>query len=96
MADEKVAVFWEEGMLRHDAGKGVFDTGIDPGFLDVLEDHPENSDRLRNMLSVLRRGPISPLLTWHSGRPALLPELLTFHSPGPISSPSFSTYRGFY
>ncbi|KAF4376423.1 hypothetical protein F8388_012070 [Cannabis sativa] len=73
-------VFWHEGMLAHDTGNGVFDSGIDPGFLDVLEKHPENSERVKNMLSILRRGPISPYITWHSGKPALTSELLSFHS----------------
>ncbi|PON51808.1 Histone deacetylase superfamily [Parasponia andersonii] len=79
--DSHLHVFWHEGMLAHDTGNGVFDTGFDPGFLDVLEKHPENSDRVKNMVSILRRGPISPYITWHSGRPALLSELLSFHSP---------------
>ncbi|EHA8590845.1 histone deacetylase 8 [Cocos nucifera] len=67
-------------MLAHDAGTGVFDTGIDPGFLEVLEKHPENADRVRNMVSILRKGPISPFVSWHSGRPAHVSELLSFHS----------------
>ncbi|XP_030495193.2 histone deacetylase 8-like [Cannabis sativa] len=73
-------VSWHEGMLAHDTGNGVFDSGIDPGFLDILEKHPENSKRVKNMLSILRRGPISPYITWHSGKPALTSELLSFHS----------------
>ncbi|KAJ3678077.1 hypothetical protein LUZ60_001880 [Juncus effusus] len=77
---EELHVFWHEGMLEHDAGSGVFDSGLDPGFLEVLDKHPENSDRVRNMVSILRKGPISPFLTWHSGRPALISELLSFHS----------------
>lgn len=77
---DTVHVFWHEGMLSHDAGVGVFDSGVDPGFLEVLEKHPENSDRVRNLVSILRKGPISPHITWHSGRPALVSELLTFHS----------------
>ncbi|OAY77177.1 Histone deacetylase 8 [Ananas comosus] len=68
--DAALDVFWDEGMLGHDAGAGVFDTGADPGFLDVLDRHPENADRVLNMLSVLRRGPIAPLLSWRPGRPA--------------------------
>ncbi|XP_031252880.1 histone deacetylase 8-like isoform X1 [Pistacia vera] len=76
-----INVFWHDGMMSHDTGKGVFDTGMDPGFLDVLEKHPENLDRVRNMLSILRRGPISPYISWHSGRPALSSELLSFHAP---------------
>lgn len=78
---EKIHVFWEEGMLKHDTGRGVFDTNLDPGFLDVLENHPENGDRVRNMVSILKRGPISPFISWHQGRPASTTELLSFHSP---------------
>jgi hypothetical protein len=84
-AGEKVAaaaVFWHEGMLAHDAGRGVFGRGLDPGFLDVLDHHPENADRVRNMVSILRRGPIARFLSWHSGRPAHAAELLSFHSAG--------------
>ncbi|KAM0871421.1 hypothetical protein ACQ4PT_039401 [Festuca glaucescens] len=80
-ATENLAVFWHEGMLAHDAGRGVFDSGRDPGFLDVLDQHPENADRVRNMLSILRRGPIAPFLSWHSGSPAHASELLSFHTP---------------
>ncbi|KAL8139913.1 hypothetical protein V2J09_005934 [Rumex salicifolius] len=75
-----IHVFWHDSMLLHNAGRGVFDTGFDPGFIDVLENHPENADRVRNMLSILRRGPISPYVSWHTGRPASLSELLSFHS----------------
>ncbi|KAK4758197.1 hypothetical protein SAY87_019498 [Trapa incisa] len=80
MAAARIDVFWHEGMLKHETGSGVFDTGIDPGFLDILEKHPENPDRVRNMLAILRRGPISPYISFHSGRPALTSELLTFHT----------------
>ncbi|KAJ1407485.1 Ureohydrolase domain superfamily [Sesbania bispinosa] len=76
-----IDVFWHEGMLKHDTGNGIFDTGMDPGFLDVLEKHPENSDRVRNMVSILKRGPISPYISWNLGRLALVPELLSFHTP---------------
>lgn len=68
-------------MLKHDTGRGVFDTGSDPGFLDVLEKHPENGDRIRNMVSILKRGPISPFISWHQGRHASVSELYSFHSP---------------
>ncbi|KAL2485559.1 Histone deacetylase 8 [Abeliophyllum distichum] len=77
---DRIHVFWHEGMLEHDTGRGVFDTGMDPGFLDVLEKHPENSDRVKNMVSILKRGPIAPFISWHQGRPALISELLYFHT----------------
>ncbi|WOK96468.1 histone deacetylase 8 [Canna indica] len=75
-----IHVFWHEGMLDHDAGFGVFDTGVDPGFLEVLDKHPENADRMRNMVSILRKGPLAPFVSWHSGRPAHLSELFSFHT----------------
>lgn len=79
---DRIDVFWDSGMLNHNSGNGVFYTGMDPGFLDVLEKHPENSDRVKNMVSILKRGPISPYISWLPGRPALLSELLSFHSSG--------------
>uniref|UniRef100_A0A0D3G867 Histone deacetylase n=1 Tax=Oryza barthii TaxID=65489 RepID=A0A0D3G867_9ORYZ len=39
-----------------------------------------NADRVRNMVSILRRGPIARFISWHSGRPAHAAELLSFHS----------------
>ncbi|XP_042475411.1 histone deacetylase 8-like [Macadamia integrifolia] len=83
-SSHRIEVFWHEGMLNHDAGTGVFDTAMDPGFLDVLEKHPENSDRVKNMVSILKRGPISPYISWHVGKPAQIPELLSFHTPAYI------------
>lgn len=82
--DESIHVFWDQGMLNHDTGRGVFDSGLDPGFLDVLEPHPENSDRVKNMISILKRGPIAPFVSWHQGRPALISELLSFHTQGSL------------
>lgn len=79
-------MFWHEGMLDHDTGTGVFDTGMNPGFLEVLEKHPENADRVRNMVSILRNGPISPYIAWHAGSPAAVPDLLSFHTAEYIGS----------
>ncbi|KAL9322630.1 hypothetical protein ACSQ67_010683 [Phaseolus vulgaris] len=81
VAGVKIDVFWDEGMVKHDTGIGVFDTGMEVGFLEVLEKHPENSDRVRNMVSILKKGPISPYISWNSGRSALVSELLSFHTP---------------
>lgn len=88
MADEtpdmnQVHVFFHEDMLKlHDNGRGVFDTFQDPGFFDVLEPHPENADRIRNIRSILQRGPIAPFISWHEGRPAAVESLTSFHTPG--------------
>lgn len=79
---EKVHVFFHEGMLEHNTGFGVFDTLEDPGFLDVLEQHPENADRIRNIRSILQRGPIAPFIQWHEGRHAEIESLTSFHTPG--------------
>ncbi|XP_050235044.1 histone deacetylase 8 [Mercurialis annua] len=79
-AGRSIHVFWHEDMLKHDAGKGMFDTGTAPAFLDVLDQHPENADRMRNMVAILKRGPISPFISWHLGAPARLPQLLSFHT----------------
>jgi len=81
-AGAKIDVFWDEGMLKHDTGIGVFHTGMKVGFLEVLEKHPENADRVRNMVSILKKGPLSPYISWNSGRSALVSELLSFHTPG--------------
>ena len=76
---DKLAVFWHEGTLAHDAGRGVFDSGRDPGFLDVLDQHPENADRVRNMVYILSAaGPSRPS---SPGTPAAPPT-------PPSSSPS--------
>ncbi|KAF9598939.1 hypothetical protein IFM89_033137 [Coptis chinensis] len=76
----RINVFWDEGMLKHYTGTGVFDTLTDPGFLQVLEKHPENSDRVKNMVSILKKGPISQYITWCPGRVAGVSELLSFHT----------------
>ncbi|KAK9122899.1 hypothetical protein Sjap_012501 [Stephania japonica] len=85
---ELVHVFFHEGMLNHNIGTGVFDTLNNPGFLEILDKHPENPDRVKNMVSILKRHPISPHMAWHQGRPAQTLELLSFHTPGTILNPS--------
>ncbi|KAM0050097.1 putative histone deacetylase [Helianthus debilis subsp. tardiflorus] len=67
-------------MLDHYTGEGVFHSGINLGFLEVLEKHLENSDRDRNMRSILKQGPISPFLSWHSSSAATVTEILSFHT----------------
>ncbi len=74
----RIDVFWHEDVLLHDIGPAAFDAP--PSHLFAVDErHVEGPDRVRNMLSVLERGPISAHLEWHRGRQASLDELLTFH-----------------
>ena len=73
-------VFWHPAMLEHDTGSGVFETPSS-GLVDVPELHPENAERVRNMRSVLERGPLAPRLGWKDGRLAEVEELESVHEP---------------
>lgn len=71
-------VFWHDDVLFHDTGHGLFEVAPSP-LLTVQAAHPENADRIRNIKSILQRGPIAPRLRWHSGRHAREQELGLFH-----------------
>ena len=73
-----IDVFWHPAVLDHDTGAGVFEGGPSD-LLDVPELHPENGERIRNIVSVLRRGPIADQLRWHDGRLASEEELAAVH-----------------
>jgi acetoin utilization deacetylase AcuC-like enzyme len=75
----KLHIFWHSDVQMHDTGSGLFEKTGSP-LLTVHEKHPEGPDRISNMLSILKRGPIAPHLKWHWGRYALETELLTFHT----------------
>ena len=53
--------------------------------LEVPELHPENAERVRNMASVLQRGPLADRLRWHDGRLASEDELAAVHDPAYIA-----------
>jgi acetoin utilization deacetylase AcuC-like enzyme len=74
-----VHVFWHPDVLLHDAGNAVLEAPASP-LLEVAEPHVEGPDRIRNMRSILERGPMAPHLSWHAGRHARTDELLAFHS----------------
>jgi len=80
-----IDVFWDERVLAHDTGSGAFETAPSE-LLAVQELHPENAERVRNMRSVLARGPIAPHLRWHAGRAADVAELETVHDPAYVAS----------
>ncbi|MHB1219918.1 MAG: arginase family protein [Alphaproteobacteria bacterium] len=78
---ETLHVFWHPDVLKHDMGMVAFEVPRYP-FLAVAEKHVEGPDRVRNMLSILKKGPLAKRVQWHKGRPATRDELLTFHTPG--------------
>jgi len=73
-----INVFWHPAVLEHNTGRGFFQRPPSP-YLEVTEPHPEGPDRLRNMHSVLQRGPLKPYIQWHAGRSATREELEAFH-----------------
>lgn len=75
-----INIFWHPAVLTHNTGRGFFQRPPS-SYLEVTEPHPESPDRLRNMHSVLQRGPIKPYVQWHTGRRATLEELQAFHEP---------------
>lgn len=77
---EELVVFWHPAALEHDTGCGLWEAPPSD-LLEVQELHPENAERVRNMRSVLLRGPIAPRLGWRDGRLAEIPELETVHHP---------------
>lgn len=73
-------VFWHPAVLDHDTGRGILEAAADPG-LGIAEDHPENAERVRNIKTVLERGPLSGRIDWRDGRLATREELERFHTP---------------
>jgi acetoin utilization deacetylase AcuC-like enzyme len=78
-------VFWHDDVLAHDTGAGLFEAGETP-LLDVPELHPENANRIRNMKSVLERGPLRELVRWREGRHATDEEILRVHDAEYVGS----------
>ena len=76
----ELEVFWHEAVLEHDTGSGIWEAP-ESTLVEVPELHPENAERLRNMRSALRHGPLSSRLGWREGRLAEVDELQTVHPP---------------
>ncbi len=76
---ERLAVFFDPCIFEHDTGQGFFEARESP-YLPVIETHPENADRLRNMLGVLQQGPIAEALEWYTAAAAERKDLERFHS----------------
>jgi acetoin utilization deacetylase AcuC-like enzyme len=73
-------VFWHPATLEHDTGSGVWEAPPSE-LLDEQDLHPENAVRIRNMRSVLLRGPLAGRLRWRDGRLADTSELAAVHDP---------------
>jgi acetoin utilization deacetylase AcuC-like enzyme len=78
-------LFWHDDALRHDTGSGLFEQPPSP-LLDESELHPENAVRVRNMKSVLERGPLSAHIRRRDGRHASSEELHLVHDRDYVES----------
>ena len=77
--NDRLAVFFDPCVFDHDTGRGFFEAQASP-YLPIVETHPENSERLRNMHGVLKEGPIADALDWHAGETANRADLERFHT----------------
>ena len=77
---DRLAVFFDPCIFDHDTGSGFFEAAASP-YLPVVETHPENAERARNMYAVLQQGPIAAAIDWHRGEPAQRADLERFHVP---------------
>ncbi len=80
-----IDLFWHEDALRHDTGSGLFEQPPSP-LLDEQELHPENAVRIRNMKSILERGPLSAHIRRRDGRHADPAELQLVHDGDYVES----------
>jgi acetoin utilization deacetylase AcuC-like enzyme len=78
VATQQIDVFWHEDALKHDTGWGVLEAEPSP-LIEIPERHPENDVRIRNMKSILERGPVATRLEWRNGRYAEIDELTLLH-----------------
>ena len=76
---ERLAVFFDPCIFDHDTGQGFFEAKASP-YTPVIETHPENSERVRNMHGVLNNAPIAEALDWYRGEIAERADLERFHS----------------
>ena len=76
---QRLAVFYHPDVLTHATGSGFFEAAASP-VLAMAETHPENAERLQNMLSVLERGPIADALDWFEAEVATREDLERFHA----------------
>jgi len=81
-------LIWHDDSLRHDTGAGLGDAVDGPwaALMEVPELRYENDVRVRNMRSVLLRGPLAGHLREVAGRHATVDELLLVHTPDHVEA----------
>ena len=82
---KELSVYYSPLVLHHPTGAGVFEAPPSPLF-EVDEPHPENAQRIANMRSVLRKGPIAGLIDWIEAPSATLDQMLRFHDAAYLES----------
>ncbi len=88
-----IDLFWDARVLDHDTGAGLWEAAPSD-LLAEQETHPENAVRVRNMKSVLERGPVAPHVRLRPGRPASEEELATVHDPAYVTAVRETCERG--
>ncbi|MEM8936899.1 MAG: class II histone deacetylase [Pseudomonadota bacterium] len=78
--NELVHIYWHPDCFKHETGEGCYDLEASP-LIQIPERHPENADRLRNIKSILERGPIQSRLNWYIGSRATYEGLSEFADP---------------
>ncbi|MGH2995196.1 MAG: class II histone deacetylase [Gaiellaceae bacterium] len=82
---DRLHVFWHDDALLHNTGSGVFEHPPS-ALMAEPELHPENAVRIRNMKSILERGPLAEHVGWREGRHASHEELELVHDPRYVES----------
>lgn len=78
MTSERLAVFFDEAVLRVRGPDGLFDQLPSP-LLDHQLPFVEGPERIANIRAILQRGPLSGHIDWHPGHKASDAEILLFH-----------------
>lgn len=86
-------VFWHDDVLFHDTGHGFFEAP-ENALLTLQTAHPEGPDRIRNMKSVLQRGPVAPYLRWHAGTHASEADIIRFHDAAYVADIKCAAHDG--
>ena len=82
---ERMKIYYSPLALSHATGAGVFEAASSP-LLARDELHPENAERIENMRSALRKGPIADRLDWDEAPPASDEAMSRFHEPAYLAS----------